>query len=145
MKNSACFFRNSDCEFFPCHKIHDMENFNCLFCYCPLYRFADCGGNHETLPNGIKDCSNCSLPHRDYDTIIERLKKRVSIMKNVNVIQCKECKYFELNAWGEINGVPLIIAHEICMFWGKGCKTNPEGYCFAGESNVYSNDMEQES
>lgn len=75
MKNSACFFRNSDCENFPCHKTDDMENFNCLFCYCPLYHFADCGGNHETLPNGIKDCSNCTLPHRDYDTIIERLKK----------------------------------------------------------------------
>ncbi|MBQ3585767.1 MAG: hypothetical protein II964_03520 [Synergistaceae bacterium] len=54
-------------------------------------------------------------------------------MKVVRVIQCKECKHFEKNSWANVNGVPLIVAHEICKFWGNGCKTNPEGYCFAGE------------
>ena len=36
------FFQNRACEFFPCHKGADAENFNCLFCYCPLYAL---GGN----------------------------------------------------------------------------------------------------
>ena len=54
-------------------------------------------------------------------------------MKNVNVIQCKECKHFQKNSWANFDGIPLIVAHEICTFWGNGCKTNPEGYCFAGE------------
>ena len=45
MANYA-FFQNKDCEYFPCHKCADAENFNCLFCYCPLYALGDeCGGN----------------------------------------------------------------------------------------------------
>ena len=60
-------------------------------------------------------------------------------MKTVTVIQCKECRYFEKDSWGNFNGIPLIIAHEICKFWGKGgCKTNSEGYCFAGEKRKES-------
>ena len=31
------FFCHKECEFFPCHETKDPENFNCLFCYCPLY------------------------------------------------------------------------------------------------------------
>jgi Zn-finger protein len=58
------FFSHKKCEFFPCHKGADPENFNCLFCYCPLYVLGrDCGGNFRYLENGIKDCSNCLLPH----------------------------------------------------------------------------------
>ena len=53
-------------------------------------------------------------------------------MKTVDVIQCKECTHFEKDSWGDIAGMPIIVAHEICNFWGRGCKTDPEGYCFAG-------------
>ncbi|MBO5973618.1 MAG: metal-binding protein, partial [Clostridia bacterium] len=35
-KNYA-FISHRDCEFFPCHQTSDVDNFNCLFCYCPLY------------------------------------------------------------------------------------------------------------
>ena len=31
------YFSHRKCEFFPCHKNADENNFNCLFCYCPLY------------------------------------------------------------------------------------------------------------
>lgn len=31
------YFSHKKCEFFPCHKNADSEDFNCLFCYCPLY------------------------------------------------------------------------------------------------------------
>ncbi len=59
------FFQNRDCEYFPCHEGADPENFNCLFCYCPLYALKDaCGGNFTYLENGVKDCSNCLRPHR---------------------------------------------------------------------------------
>ena len=58
------FFCNKDCEYFPCHKSNRPDEFNCLFCYCPLFMLGeDCGGNFTYLPNGIKDCSNCILPH----------------------------------------------------------------------------------
>ena len=40
------FFQNRDCEYFPCHATKHPEDFNCLFCYCPLYALGrGCGGN----------------------------------------------------------------------------------------------------
>ena len=58
------YFSHKKCEFFPCHKNADPDDFNCLFCYCPLYLLGDeCGGNFEYLPNGIKNCDNCTVPH----------------------------------------------------------------------------------
>ena len=70
------FVQNRDCEYFPCHKTNDPDHFNCLFCYCPLYRMKDCGGNPTYLPNGIKDCSNCTVPHFRYDHILAKLMER---------------------------------------------------------------------
>ena len=70
------FCQNRECEFFPCHKGIKDEDFNCLFCYCPLYTLGDkCGGNFTYLENGIKDCSGCLLPHRreNYDRIMEKM------------------------------------------------------------------------
>jgi Zn-finger protein len=66
-------FQNKDCEFYPCH---DTVDINCLFCFCPLYAFVDCGGDYTILDNGVKDCSKCLLPHttNGYDYIVERLK-----------------------------------------------------------------------
>ena len=63
-KNSFRFFCNKECEYFPCHETNDPDNFNCLFCYCPLYALGEkCGGNFKYLESGIKDCSNCLVPH----------------------------------------------------------------------------------
>ena len=58
------FVCHKECEYFPCHKTNDPDNFNCLFCYCPLYALGDaCGGNFRFTEKGIKDCTNCLLPH----------------------------------------------------------------------------------
>ena len=49
----------------PNHPTDDPENFNCLFCYCPLYALGpDCGGNFSYTESGVKDCTRCTLPHR---------------------------------------------------------------------------------
>ena len=79
------FFCHKNCEYFPCHETKDLEKFNCLFCYCPLYALGDkCGGNFRILDGGIKDCSKCMLPHRrenygyvtgKYHEIMELVKK----------------------------------------------------------------------
>lgn len=66
------FFQNDKCEYFPCHA--PQEDFNCMFCFCPLYQ-KDCGGNYTILSNGIKDCSSCIIPHFNYDYIIEKLRE----------------------------------------------------------------------
>ena len=78
------FFSNTKCEYFPCRKTNDPENFNCLFCYCPLYALKDkCGGNFRYTEKGIKDCTNCTLPHqrKNYDYIIGKFKEIVEITK----------------------------------------------------------------
>ncbi len=73
MKNSSKFFNNKDCEYFPCHKVANNDEFNCLFCYCPLYLKTECVGNPKYLDNGIKDCSSCLVPHQpqNYELIIK--------------------------------------------------------------------------
>ncbi len=53
---------NHKCEYYPCHEIDEDIQFNCLFCFCPLY-FIPCPGNYKRLPNGLKDCMDCTLPH----------------------------------------------------------------------------------
>lgn len=63
--NSASFFRNLDCAYFPCHTGIDPREFNCLFCYCPLYALGErCEGSYSYTSGGIKDCSNCTRLHR---------------------------------------------------------------------------------
>ena len=78
------FFQNSACEYFPCHKCQDPENFSCLFCYCPLYALADqCGGNFTYTKEGIKDCSGCLIPHRreNYQRIVCKMGEVIELTK----------------------------------------------------------------
>ena len=75
MKYSSSFFQNRNCEYFPCHEAADTERFSCLFCFCPLYHMEKCGGNYRILSNGVKDCSECTMPHTDYNRVISMLKE----------------------------------------------------------------------
>jgi len=62
---SSSFFTNRDCAYFPCHEGIALDEFNCLFCYCPLYALGDrCGGDFFYLENGVKSCEHCTLAHR---------------------------------------------------------------------------------
>lgn len=82
MSDNYKFFCHKSCEFFPCHKTDDPENFNCLFCYCPLYALGEsCGGNFRYTDKGIKDCSNCMLPHKksNFDYIMSKFQDIVKI------------------------------------------------------------------
>ena len=47
----------------PCQKCHDLPTIDCRFCYCPLYHL-DCGGKYTIRAAGIKDCSDCTIPHQ---------------------------------------------------------------------------------
>lgn len=78
------FFSHKDCEYFPCHKTDDEENFNCLFCYCPLYALGEnCGGNYRYTDSGIKDCTLCLLPHKrsNYSYIMSKFNEIVELTK----------------------------------------------------------------
>lgn len=78
------FFQNTACEYFPCHKCTNQENFSCLFCYCPLYALGDkCGGNFTYTKEGIKDCSGCLIPHRreNYEKVMEKMGAVIELAK----------------------------------------------------------------
>ena len=75
MKNSYSFFQNQECEYYPCHSDIAEEEFNCLFCYCPLYTLGDkCGGNYTYTEARIKSCENCAFPHQreNYNALLAR-------------------------------------------------------------------------
>lgn len=78
------FFQHRNCEFFPCHRTEKTDDFNCLFCYCPLYALKDkCGGNFKYTDNGIKDCSGCMVPHKrdNYGYIMSKYGEILEITK----------------------------------------------------------------
>ena len=76
MENCSKYFANRECEYYPCHD--GIEDFNCLFCYCPLYLRDHCPGNPKYIEHKgrtIKCCDDCTFPHQpeNYDTIIKFL------------------------------------------------------------------------
>ena len=76
------YFQNRECEFFPCHEGIEEAEFNCLFCYCPLYALGeDCGGDFVYKESGAKSCVHCAFPHRrgNYDEILRRFPKLASL------------------------------------------------------------------
>lgn len=81
------FFTNRECEYFPCHKGADPDNFNCLFCYCPLYALGKkCGGNFIYRENGVKDCTNCMFPHlrESYGQITRRYREIMDVARRAD-------------------------------------------------------------
>lgn len=71
------FVQNRACEYFPCHENIPNDEFNCLFCFCPLYMLGEeCGGDFFYNRKGIKDCSLCRIPHErgGYDVIMKKMK-----------------------------------------------------------------------
>jgi len=78
------FFQNRACEYFPCHQGIDEADFNCLFCYCPLYALgARCGGDFTYTETGVKDCSACLRPldPDNYEKILEAFPEVVKLAK----------------------------------------------------------------
>ncbi|MGN0671715.1 MAG: cysteine-rich small domain-containing protein [Anaerovoracaceae bacterium] len=83
-KENFKYFRHESCEFFPCHKTDNADEFNCLFCYCPLYALGEeCGGNFIYLENGVKDCSDCRIPHSrgGYDYIMKNYSRLIELIR----------------------------------------------------------------
>ncbi len=86
MENSAKFFANTGCSYFPCHEGLGEGEFNCLFCYCPLYAKNPCPGNATYIKKEdgriIKRCTDCTFPHKpeNYEKIMRilRTKKEIS-------------------------------------------------------------------
>lgn len=66
----------------------------------------------------------------DAKYILEHLP---SVAPHQKVGYCKDCRHFEYDSVAKVDGMPLIVAHEICNKWGDGCKTKEDGFCFLFE------------
>ena len=85
------FFQNTDCEYFPCHRGIKAEDFNCLFCYCPLYALGKkCGGSCKYTEKGVKSCISCAFPHHreNYSQVIARFSDIQAAVRRMD----GECK-----------------------------------------------------
>ena len=69
---------------------------------------------------------------------------RFAVKNGTPLPRCKDCKYFEYESVAKVDGIPLIVAHEICSKWGNGCKTREDGYCFLYEPQPYKGESEDE-
>lgn len=81
------FFQNTACKYFPCHKGVPVEDFNCLFCFCPLYALGrKCGGNCTYTEKGHKSCMNCAFPHdrAHYDAILARYAEISAVVERTD-------------------------------------------------------------
>ena len=81
------FFQNRRCRYFPCHVGVDEGDFNCLFCYCPLYALGKrCGGDWRYTPKGNKNCAACAFPHRreNYEKIIARYAEIMEVVRRMD-------------------------------------------------------------
>ena len=78
------FMQNRKCEMFPCHAGVNESDFNCLFCYCPLYALGEhCGGNFSYTEKGIKNCTDCHFPHvrENYKAVIGRFPELAQLAR----------------------------------------------------------------
>ena len=78
-----------------------------------------------TREEAIKEVKNVLKESTEYAVICGVQEPKIG--------HCKDCKYFEYNSVAKVDGIPLIVAHEICKRWGDGCKTKENGYCFMFE------------
>lgn len=91
MENNYSHFAHRLCEYFPCHAMwketgRDETEFNCLFCYCPLYLRENCPGNPsyfvDRTGQRIKDCSQCIFPHlpENYEKVLQCLTSQEELI-----------------------------------------------------------------
>lgn len=89
-----------------------------------------------TICEGIS-CNECSFniceDGQPGCLLKERIEKLPPVTPQPKTGHCKNCKYFEYDSVAKVDGIPLIVAHEICKKWGDGCKTRENGYCFLFE------------
>ncbi len=87
--DASLFFQNYACPYFPCHSGIRDEQFNCLFCYCPLYVLGRrCGGNCTYTEQGVKSCMECTFPHEkdNYDKVLARYEEIVDAVRRIDAL-----------------------------------------------------------
>ena len=100
----------------------------------------------QAYTKGFEDCRQAVLDQtylwskdeflrvtNPFDYLRKRINSLPPVTPQPKTGHCKDCKYFEYDSVAKVDGIPLIVAHEICSKWGNGCKTKEDGYCFLFE------------
>ena len=99
---------------------------------------TDCISRQQAI-NALDECycggeDSCGEPWVYKENAVEAIQMIEPIPSaQPEIIRCKDCKHFEYDHVENVNGIPLIVAHEICMRWSDGVKTSENGYCFLGK------------
>ena len=80
------------------------------------------------LEGGSYEWWECVILHDD----INQFDTRRTDCPLIDIVHCKECIHFHYDKPYIIQGIP-VLGHEVCDFWGDGCKTNPNSFCSYGE------------
>ena len=133
MDNSASFFKNTECSYFPCHKNINQDDFNCLFCYCPLYSKNPCPGNPTYIKKEdgrlIKRCTDCVFPHKpeNYQKIMNLLRARKDVPPAGEYNHGKELFSVNINPLGLPENVKEYIKNAISSL--DLCEKYPDYNC----------------
>lgn len=71
------------------------------------------------------------------ESVMSRLKQMPSAQPEI--VRCKDCKHFHYDMPYVIQGFP-VLGHEVCDFWGDGCKTSENGFCSYAERRTDETD-----
>lgn len=95
--------------------------------------------DREKVLKGLEICARGCSEHCDYwDQRYDRQEILIAdaleqLRHQPEIIHCQNCAHFETDHWELVDGIPLIVAHNVCTKWGDGCATSPDGYCFLGQ------------
>ncbi len=96
-------------------------------------QIGDLISREDTL-TAFSDYVGSGMSMNDFDALWDIVAKMPPVNPQESKTgHCKDCKYFEYDSVAKVEGIPLIVAHEICSKWGNGCKTREDGYCFLFE------------
>ena len=96
----------------------------------------------EALDKAMHD-NQCYVCSHEFIEVTEKfgtciIADALELLKDQpQIVRCKDCKHFEYKEWwADIGHGAKILATDhcpTCNKWGRGCKTEPEGYCFLAE------------
>ena len=73
-----------------------------------------------------------ALKRVSWDTEAYNAINMIPSIDAVEVVRCKDCKHFHYDMPYVIQDIP-VLGHEVCDFWGDGCKTSENGFCSYAE------------
>ena len=97
---------------------------------------SPCNGKENVMTDYIgREAAIKALSHGEgCGHVCKHNIERIPAADVIKVVRCVECYFFREDEWAKVDGVPIIVAHNICKRWGGGCTTKPDGYChFAQE------------